>query len=81
MTIFGRNTTPRIAKQRLEDDPNARIVEYKVDGSCTTIHFTLAKQPLFAIFDDDVLAGVWDLSPPDRGWDEVAQDVMEQRGW
>ena len=34
-----------------------------------------------AIFDDDVLAGVWDLSPPDRGWDEVAQDVMEQRGW
>ena len=34
-----------------------------------------------AIFDDDVLAGVWDLSPPERGWDEVAQDVMEQRGW
>tara|TARA_Y100001937_G_scaffold63265_1_gene86777 strand:+ start:506 stop:748 length:243 start_codon:yes stop_codon:yes gene_type:complete len=80
MTIFGRGTTPRIAKQRLEDDPNARIVEYKVDGSCTTIHFTLAKQPLFAIFDDGVLAGVWDLSP-DRGRDEVAQDMMEQRGW
>lgn len=81
MTIFGRNCTPLIARNRLEDDPNARIIEYKVDGGCTTIHFTLAKQHLFAIFDDDVLAGVWDLAPPDRGWDEVAQDMMEQRGW
>ena len=80
MTIFGRNTTPLIARNRLEDDPNARIIEYKVDGGCTTIHFTLAKQHLFAIFDDDALAGVWDLAPPDRGWDEVAQDTMEQRG-
>lgn len=81
MTIFGKNCTPEVAKQRLLDDPNARIVEYKVDGGCTTIHFTLAKQHLFAIFDDDVLAGVWDLAPPDRGWDEVAQDMMEQRDW
>ena len=81
MTIFGRNTTPLIARNRLEDDPNARIIEYKVDGGCTTIHFTLAKQHLFAIFDDDALAGVWDLAPPDRGWDEAAQDMMEQRGW
>ena len=83
MTIFGRNCTPNVAKQRLENDPNARIIEYEVDGGCTTIHFTLARQRLFAIFDDDVLSGVWDLGTAQRAcdWDELAQDMMEQRGW
>ena len=78
MTIFGKDTTPDVAMQRLQDDPNARIVECLVTGRCTTIHFTLAKQPLFAIFEGDMLLGVWDLWKHDS---HAVQVMMEERGW
>jgi len=61
MSIFPDSITPSAAKSSLEDDPNARIVEHKVVGSCTTIHFTLAKHPFFAVFDAETLLGVWPL--------------------
>jgi uncharacterized protein YuzB (UPF0349 family) len=61
MGIFPENITPTVAQNNLENDPNARIVEHKVIGSCTTIHFLLAKHPFFAIFDGDSLLGVWPL--------------------
>ena len=61
MSIFSQNITPLVAKNRLEDDPNARIVEHRVVGTCTTIHFKLAGRPWFSVFDGERLLGTWHL--------------------
>ena len=57
--------------------PDATIT--KIDHASESIFFTEKNRQWVMIFDGEKVDGVWDMTPADDNWDEIAQDQQERR--